>query len=521
MRKNIIYSLLILIALSGCRRDDKASWDVGLNIPLLQSELGIDKLIADSLLFTSPDQSLTLVYRYSFYGFSSDSLFNMPDTISSKYFPGLPGAVIQAGQTIFNIPEKTKFNFGTAEVSLVDVKSGKIRVEILNTIQESVLVHYEISSATRNGTSFSINETIPGGGSFVKEYDISGYRIDFRGTNGLHSNTVNTLTSAVLNPNGQNITLTVQDEFSLLARFKDISVDYAKGFFGSESFHFGPDTANFSIFSGITSGAIDLEQVKLILNIENGFGLDARMTFNQIVSLNSRTSTSIPLLSSLTGKPVNISRASETGNWLSPVNPTRYSFDLTASNIEQFIENLPDKIIYEADVISNPLGNITAGNDFYYNGNYLNAFLDLEIPLSFTATAFTMCDTIDFNPGPGDQAENIGSGILTLLADNGFPFSAYIQIFLLSEDNQVTDTLFSNGMIAAAPLNSSLMAASPMRSSLQIPVSKEKINNLFASKKAVVRAVFNTYSGHQHIRIYDYYKLKLKLTGSFNFTVQQ
>ena len=60
------------------------------------------------------------------------------------------------------------------------------------------------------------------------------------------------------------------------------------------------------------------------------------------------------------------------------------------SNIDAFIENLPDGITYDLDVTANPLGDVSNGNDFLYDDSRLTADLDVDIPLNIIATDLTL-----------------------------------------------------------------------------------------------------------------------------------
>ncbi|HRS53816.1 MAG TPA: hypothetical protein P5250_03840, partial [Bacteroidales bacterium] len=75
----------------------------------------------------------------------------------------------------------------------------------------------------------------------------------------------------------------------------------------------------------------------------------------------------------------------------------------------------------------------------------------------------------------------------------------------------------SNQNILAAGLNASYMVTSPKKSIIKIPLTSEKIYNLKRTKYMVIKAIFNTASQVHYIKLYDYYRLNLNLTGSFNY----
>lgn len=520
--KKILILFSLFLFLVSCRKIEP-SWEVSAYAPLLKTTLDFSKIVPDSLLQTNPDNSLSLIYRYFFYNFSLDSLVNLPDTLSHKYLPPLGGIALNPGQTFLNFSENSHLAVQNAEISRVDFESGFLVFEIFTTFTEKTIVTYKMPYATRDGLSFEISELVPAAtpGSvlhYEKLFDISDYSIDMRGPSGLSSNILTNATTATLDPTGNTYNVTDQDVFSFNVRFKDISIKYAKGYFGSSSYVFGPDTSSVNIFKNIADGTVDLETVKLFLNVENRFGIDAQVVFDNFTSINTHTNHFVELNDPIIGQTLNISRATETGNPLAPVIPSTYFFDISSSNIAELIENMPDMISYKMRIISNPLGNISSGNDFIYYGNYMNASLDMEIPLSLIANDFTLADTLPLKLG--EKPGNPTSGILKLIVDNGFPFSANIQFYTIDENNHINDSILIPDLISAPLLNTNYMVIGSKRTEIVIPVSEDRLTSFYQAKKILIVARFNTAGANHHVKIYNFYKMDIKLTGDFNYLIQ-
>lgn len=522
IKRILLLFLFFLTIISSCKKSLKPSWDLNLETPLVYTTLGLNNIIPDSLLFINPDNSLSIVYESSLYDFQVDSLVKIPDTITSNYFPPIPGIVIQPGQTIFNISEPSSLSFSDAEMSRIDIRRGSVILDIRHTISESVIITYKIPSAKKNGVQFQMTQILPpanGNQSHIeKVFDLSGYSIDLKGLNGTDVNTIITATSAVLSPSANPYTITASDFFRIDARLSDISIDYAKGYFGTQQFNFGPDTSTFNVFRKIISGSINLEDVDFSLYLENGLGIDAQVVFKKLASLNTKTNHIVNLQSSLIGQPINISRAMETYIPSQPVVPSTYNFNLDNSNIKALIENLPDKILFALDVAANPLGNVSSGNDFIYYGNYLKALFRFEMPLSLIANDLTIGDTVNISIS---KIENnpVKSGTISIIADNGFPFSADLQVYMLDGNGNITDSLLQNRIITAAPVDAGNIVIHKQRSVLSVFVDESKINRLFDTKRLYIKARFNT-DHSQYTKIYDSYKLDLKLTAKFNYLMQ-
>jgi len=55
---------------------------------------------------------------------------------------------------------------------------------------------------------------------------------------------------------------------------------------------------------------------------------------------------------------------------------------------------------------------------------------------------------------------------------------------------------------------------------MDMPLPESKLDKLGNTKKMVIKAVFNT-QGNNYIKLYDTYRIDLKMTGDFNFLVKQ
>jgi hypothetical protein len=272
------------------------------------------------------------------------------------------------------------------------------------------------------------------------------------------------------------------------------------------------------LFRHIISGTLKLEDVNIGLSIENSIGADARVTINDLVSVNSRTGNVLPLLSSsVIGSAININRAVDNNGNLTP---STYSVSLTPlnSNIKQFVENLPDKLNYKLVNEINPLGNVSGSNDFVYYGKLIKTNFNMTIPLSLIANDLTMADTMNFTMNA--NTSNVNSGNLYLYFENGFPFTAQAQLYLMNSNSAITDSLISAPNIISAPsLDINSICVGQRETKLTIPVGEGKLNELRSAKKMYIKIKFNTANQPNYVKIYSFYELKFKVVGDFNYTV--
>lgn len=527
MKKSIIFtSLLIFILFFSCRKEtQKPSWDVDVLAPLLNVSLDINNLLTSSNLIANADSSLKIVFQNDIYKFSLDTIFKIADTTIKKvYIIPFPITFTPGQIVVNNSLSETTYNLNAVQLKSTTVKSGFVRYQIKSLIKEVTTFIYSIPCAKLNGVPFSINVSVPAAvgqipGVYDQTFDLSGYVINLTGIYNNKVNTLYTSFTASVDPAGQPVLINNTDSLIISNTFFDISPIYAKGYFGQNIFEIAAAESKFAIFNKITDGTIQLENVDFNFKIENPIGFDARINFNNLSSINSRTGNIVNLSNAIIGSPININRASESGG---NVFPSVANFPLTVnnSNIKQMIENMPDKFGYSMNIVSNPLENISGSNDFIYANKLLKAEINMEIPLSLVASNLTLIDTLDLNIN-NNTNQKVNSGTIKLLVDNGFPFDAALQIYLLNEAQLPVDSIFESfNIIDEAPINSDLRVIQKKLTNINIPMSENKMNLFYNTKKLLLKVKLNTSSQPNYIKIYSDYKINLKIIGDFNYLVE-
>lgn len=504
---------------------EKPFWDTQILAPLVNATLDINNLLPDSILQANADCSMKIVFQNDIYKLAMDTLFKIPDTTISKVYIFPFPITFNPGQVVIsNSLSETTYNLQGVQLRTTTVKSGFIHYQIKSLIKEVTDFVYSIPCATFNGVPFTINVSVPAAvgnipGVYDQIYDLSGYIIDLTGVYHNKVNTLFTSFTALVSPLGQPVLVNNTDSLIVNNTFYDIIPSYAKGYFGQKTFDVGPSDTKFTLFNRIVDGTLQLEDVNFNLKIENPIGLDARVYFNNLSSINTRTGNTINLTNSIIGSAININRASESGG---NVFPMVENIPLTASNsnIKQMIENLPDKFGYSMQIIANPLGNISGSNDFIYSDKLMKAKMDIEIPLSLIASNLILVDTLALNIS-NNGIQKVNSGTITLIADNGFPFDAALQIYLLNDAHVVVDSILANtNTIDEAPINSNLRVIGKKTTKISIPINTNKMDLLYNTKKVMLKIKFNTSAQPQFIKIYSEYTIDVKLVGDFNYTIQ-
>ena len=184
---------------------------------------------------------------------------------------------------------------------------------------------------------------------------------------------------------------------------------------------------------------------------------------------------------------MNINRAGKTNVPSNPVFPyvKQIIFNNLNTNLNPFLENIPNYLSYTVKAKLNPLGNVSAGNDFAYYGHGLKVIADVDIPLALSADYFKLTNYAKTDFSNVKQLNNVNYCELNLLAKNNYPFTAKIQGYLLDETNAIIDSLFMPGenIIESAITNSSNVVLSSVDSKLVSNISNSKLDNLKRCKQ--------------------------------------
>ena len=79
MKKELILCLSLIAVLSACKKE-KTNWDTAWEAPLAHGHLTINDMIPAEYTATNADDYLSLVIHEPVFGFSLDTLIQLPDT---------------------------------------------------------------------------------------------------------------------------------------------------------------------------------------------------------------------------------------------------------------------------------------------------------------------------------------------------------------------------------------------------------------------------------------------------------
>lgn len=443
---------------------------------------------------------------YSDYITAGISLTNLKVSSAKAIFPAQN--LVEAKDTI------GLRGMGDIEIKRATIKTGAVTATVRSTVEEEMEMEYYIPSATLNGDIFSFIANVPAappGGTyeFDERFPYDGYDFDFTGKDGTLTNTFYNELFARIDSTGKIVSLSLDDTLSMEIKVVEMTPSYVEGYLGQQSINIPADTVDIDVFGAIKSGSIAFESASLKVTVENGLGIDGQLNFNSLKALNTSTGQEVtfPVI-----PPFQITEAQNLGSTFeSSISST------SIANAETILNILPNKIFYNISGDLNPGGNTPAYQDFVYEDSELNAFLDLEIPLSVSTDKLVLTDTAIFSDELITAPEEYKGGILRFIVNNSFPMTASFNAYFLSPDGVRLDSLISPLPIASATaVNDANSTAT--ETILEFPVGHDKLANILHTKEIIFELELNTPPGFT--KIYSTYSFDIQLTAEFDYNVK-
>jgi hypothetical protein len=514
----------MMLALASClKRENPLSWNADWSAPMAYGSLTIGDLLPDSILTSSSDSSIILKFNTELFRFDMNELIGMADTVFRDTFliPVFVPINFNPGQTIVNQPEENNLDLEGGELTFVKIKKGTLQYELSSSIKGDIVYTYTIQSAKdANGNVFTktikVPEAVNGVNTVMSgSFDLDGYTLDMRGANGNQYNKILTTMSFGVDANYPNpVSVSNQDAIYISNQFKDLKIDFAKGYFGSHHVETGWENTATNSFEKLISGNIDLEELSLKFKIENGIGSDAFIKIKGISSID-KFGNVLLLNNSIVGSNQILNRAFRIDDY---VYPTLKQFDLNEnnSNIIDMLTQLPKFLGFNFDITLNPLGNVSGHNDFIFDKSPLTLNLDAEMPLRFLANNLILQDTLSIDIA---DTSVLNSLKLTIEIENGFPLQAEIAIGILDQNDKIVSYVFAPSFINSGTLDGNGKVSQSSLSTHEVLISEKDMERLKAFKRAVLTVKFETPSNVGSVSIYDYYKLDYKIKANANVTI--
>jgi len=528
--KHLFIFTMLLSVLASCERDSvKPSWDVDLLIPLIADTVAVQDVLDERFFVENPDQSISLVFDEELFTMNIDSLVSLPDTLFhyGMRLSFMPDPTVhQPGDTIisqtFFLP--INLQYGDSYSLMLEkgiLKNGNIVFEAYQQSNVNLVINLGIIGAEHPETgSFFAEEKMPKNELFQKAYDISDYHLNLSGPN---HDTVNMFTyevALIVDPDEPGeVTIFPEDSVALTIYFKDITLDYARGYFGNSVFHVGPHIYPFDMFDGIDVEGVSFEDADINFKIENTYGVDVNVNIKEIIATNTHTSESVSLESPLVGTNLYIDRAIELEPEQGIIESYHSSFDFSDSNFPELLSIRPNEISYEMTVESNVHGDSTKFDNFFYYNIPISVALDAKVNGGVRIDSLFETSRMEWN-GQNIDLENIKKGDLKFIFTNAFPFDFIMNLYFEDSEMNKIDTLVFEHFIEGGVLANDGFVANATETRLTLPLD-DNLKNSFQNAKYTMYELIISSANGEHIMIHNTDYLKFKVVGDFEYLFEQ
>jgi hypothetical protein len=491
----LYFLLLSILILSSCRKE-ATRWNSDWSAPLINDTLTLMNWVNDSTLNVNSTGYYDVNLKRELFRFDLNSIVGIPDTTLQNNFSLAAGLSVPPGYSFVNQTEERDLNLNPIELTRIHLKEGEISIVLKNPYPTKVFCTISLPGVKINGVVVSANLEVAAGSlanptQGIKLIDLSGSQMDLSGLSGGNHNKLLSKITVTSDPNGPAVNSTSSYVTQVFATIKNVELEYAKGYFGQQTFSDTVET-NVETLKKWIDGSIDLPSLNLNLKLYNGIKAMGKINLKELITTKSN-GTSTTLISSQINVPQNVNSA--TGSWssLSP-SETIYSFQSGNSNIQDFLENAGPKIKLVYEFSLNPLGNISGSWNEIFPQSSVILDLNLTMPLGFALDNFTIADTfkLDFTEYHKQLAQGRSADIIIDL-QNSFPIQGDLMLKFIDLNSQTIIALPEYKTIQSNLFGSSMSSGIQVKkTNITWKLSEADLKKMSSTTRIAVIGKFNT-----------------------------
>jgi hypothetical protein len=255
------------------------------------------------------------------------------------------------------------------------------------------------------------------------------------------------------------------------------------GHLGNINIPVDQQTLMIDFFDTPEDGTFYFEQPELRFIFNNSFGLPVQVIVNNFQALSGSENRVIggPGVPSLENeKVIKYPTLAQFGKgvWDS------ISLNNSNSNLSDAMQISPDRVVFDAEGITNPAGNDTY--NFITENSQLNITSKLILPIYGYTDFMNISDSVryDFEDFFKNPPREIKRMALRLNFKNGFPVDISSQIYLLDDSHNIVDSIFDEEFTikAGADLDGDGLIEPIMSDPVEVELTREKIDNVAISR---------------------------------------
>jgi hypothetical protein len=465
-----------------------SSFQPTIEFPLINSDFTVrDFLVEGNSKARIVEQGglMVLIYDDSLTTPEADQFFEIPDQNS-------PTLSINGGEfalppsSSVTVSKNLTFNFSPGQTEILDsiwIKAGSLQLAIQSSFQAIVDVSVQIPSLhSPIGVAFqrSFNFTTPSTTNPV--IDLSQFVIDLT-NNGTATNTLSFAISMTITSTGQPITSTQ----NLTCSFGLNNLEFRAlfGDLGTRTFPIAADSMDVDIFDNADGeGTFQLLSPSVKLTMHNSFGLPVLFGIDKFSSYKTNAPT-IDLTGAAVSAPLNPYTVTAPGySQIGQSTTSQILISSANSNLSSLISSLPNYLGYELSLGLNP--GRTSTRNFVLDTSRITIGVHLELPFHGTVSGMSLTREYEFD---GLGIDDIDQSSIKIRTTNGSPVDVAVQVYFVSDDGTVLDSLFTDpNILEAAPVNANGFATGSSEFTTEIQLTKAKVDRVEDAVKLVVSA---------------------------------
>ncbi|MFK8100915.1 MAG: hypothetical protein AB8G15_00255 [Saprospiraceae bacterium] len=491
--RRLLYFLPLVLLFSACLKNyeevEIEDWSQTIAIPILKAKLNIEDLLDNfetgGYVALDNDKFITLVYQGEVFSYQGDEIVEIPNLA----FP-IP-------DTVVNIPyDNLPFDYQIDEFKL---KEGNFTYRFESAFTEDLMVTITLPNLKKDSKELTIEIPVSYTGTQSIQQagtiDLSAYIFDF------YDDEFVVKYDAVRISTGERIYLEAVN-----FGFTDLEYDYIIGTFPEQALNLPKDEIKIDLFTNAAGGSIYFEEPSVSMIFENSFGLPVSLTAQTLDVMTQNSG--IMRLHSVLDDGLNFEYP--TLNEMGTVKTTNLVLNQNNSNLAEVIANNPQALNYEFLATLNAAGNTTKG--FIEATSSIKVNVDVALPLWVRANGHFITEkNIDFD---ASILENVEQATFKLIASNGLPVDAGIQVYFEDDNGVVQDSLLQpyQNFLVAAKTNNEGRVTGDTESTVFIDLTASQLQNFQTATKIRLSARVTTdnITGNA-VKFYSDYGVDLQL----------
>lgn len=427
-------------------------WNTDLSAPIINDTIDLTHFYTDSTFVNDGTGNLELDFSKTLIDIGLSDIVSIPDTEVVQVFQPSLTMTVPPGLDIFNTVDEHFINIPDVQLKKIRVYKGDIQIKVYNPLNTLVFFDVFLPGVAKDGIPFHESFTVGAGtntnpNSVTEILKVDGYEMDLKGSQGIAYNTLQSQVIVKTDPAGPSVVVGPSNIFTVEAKLSNISVDYARGYFGQQVLS-DTTTIDLPYLNNIVSGAIDLNSISIDVNVYNGMKIPLKSNISYIQNTNN-SGNIVNLQSNEIGQDMIINPA--TGSWNSIQPGTQqFQFNSGNSNIEPFIENLGSQMKVGYSVMLNPMGNINAGWDEIFSTSRVKVSIHAQMPLQLQSDQLTLLDTFTVNLKQDTEKTHITGGSFCLSVSNAFPIQSQAKLSFMDENYMIIEEIIGDALIQSS-----------------------------------------------------------------------